>query len=143
MTVTFKVVDGDVVVDQSSGRPVLITGREKLRQDLRQMLTQRRGANGFGAGLDDIVALVADAVVIQSEITRRIRRGAQVLQSLQDRFHANQRSPEERLSGIAALQVGQAVQDGQRSRTSYAFRVEFRSVAGLPTTLSGAVQQPN
>lgn len=141
MTATFKIQDGDVVVSSSSGRPSLVVDKPKLRQDVRQMLGQRGGT--IGVGLDDVVGIVADAFVIRADISRRIRRGVSVIQTLQDRFHANQRSPEERISGIASLQVGGTVQNGQSSRTDYAFRVSISSVAGTLTTMSGAVQVGN
>jgi hypothetical protein len=142
MTSTFKVVRGDVVIDRTTGRPVQIEGRVKLRQDVAQLLTQQPNAEGFGAGLDDLIGIPSDPFSIRAQISRNIRASIRAMQQLQDRFHFTARTDQERLQSIASLTVGEAQQDGQVARTTFAFRLSVRSVAGIEVPVTGQLVTP-
>lgn len=137
MTSTFKIVRGDVVIDRTTGRPVQVENREKLRQDVAQLLTQRPNSDGFGAGLDDLIGIPTDPYTIRAQISRNIRASVRVMQQLQDQFHYTKRTKEERLQTIASLTVGESQQNGQPARTTFAFRLSVLSVAGFEVPVTG------
>jgi phage baseplate assembly protein W len=143
MTVTVRVVDGDAVLNRATGRPELIQDRPKLRQDVRQMLSQRTNVDGFGAGLDELIGQPSDPFAIRAQISTRVRSGVRAFQSLQDRFHFASRTAEERLLRVANLRVGLASQNGQLSRTTFAFRLDVLSAAGTSTPLGGKLVVAN
>lgn len=127
------------MIPRSTGRVELLGDRAKLRQDTQQFLTQRRNRDGFGASLDDLVGIPTDPFTLRAQLSSRIRGSVRAFQSLQDRFHFGVRTPAERLFSITNLRVGQATQDGQTSRTSFAFRLDVVSVAGQTTPVGGTL----
>jgi hypothetical protein len=143
MTVTVRVVNGDVVLNRATGRPELIQDRPKLRQDVRQMLSQRTSPDGFGTGLDELIGKPSDPFAIRAQISTRVRSGVRAMQSLQDRFHFASRTREERLVRVANLRVGLASQNGQLSRTTFTFRLDVLSAAGTNTLIGGQLVTAN
>lgn len=138
MTETFRVVNGDWVLDRRLGRMVTVRGRDKLRQDGRELLTIATQPNGFGAGLDDLLGRDVDPEGFRLDIARAIRRSVATLQRLQDQFLARRRTPEERLAAIASLDVSAVDLGGGTARTGFGFRLVVRPVRGEALTLSGA-----
>lgn len=136
MSRTFKIVNGDYVLDRTNGRPTTVTGREKLRQDVNIMLTTETRANSYGAGLEDLIGRDMDPAAFRIEVGRRIRSSTNALQRLQDQFLAAQRTAQERLATIAALSVFVLPGD---EKTGVGFRLRVTPVAGDAVALSGAI----
>lgn len=79
MSMTLKVVDGDVLVSSSSGRPITIKDNAKLKQDIKEFFEVYVLPNGFGAGIEELVGIVqfdrsAFVTVAQQNIAEGLRR---------------------------------------------------------------------
>jgi hypothetical protein len=76
MAQTFKVVDGDIVISGATGRPTLISGATKLRQDIKEFFTVDILPNGFGSGLEQLIGVVESSPdMFMSMGDRQIRDG--------------------------------------------------------------------
>lgn len=140
MTRTIKVTNGDWTIDRRTGRPVMIEGKDKLKQDIRECLSIATQPNGYGAGLDDLIGMDADPFSVQSQVQRAVRRSVVALQRLQEQFQLAERSAEERIASVTAIRVQPANIGGQTSKVAFSFRVDVTSVAGTtPVTVSGSV----
>ena len=105
MAITFKVYDGDVVINPSSGRPSTITGLDKLRQDIYEFLSVQVLPSGFGAGLDDLVGMVSiSSTMMTSLISRQIYQGIDAFILLQS-SDVTPRSSDERVTGVSNVIV--------------------------------------
>jgi len=68
MATTFKIIDGDVVVNTSTGRPALIgndinenvayKAKEKATQDIKGGLSINRINSGAGAGINELIGIM-------------------------------------------------------------------------------------
>lgn len=137
MSRTMQVVNGDWVLDRRTGRPVTVSGRDKLRQDIGESLTVATQPTGFGAGLDALIGQDVDPAGFRIEVQRAIRDAVRALQRLQDRYLSDQRPANERVAGVSTLSVGLVNLGGGTARTGYSFRVSVRPVAGDAVTLAG------
>lgn len=128
MAKTFMVQNGDVVIDQATGRPIMVTERDKTRQDLGELLAIEIQDNGFGAG---IIGLVGDvprnpydlAFRIMSAVTSAVNRWIVLL-----REQRANRSDEEI---VTRTSFNQAKVD-EETRTKVNFRVDVETRAGPP-----------
>ena len=140
MTSTLQITDGDFVIDASSGRPKLLSGRDKLRQDLREDLSIETQPSGFGAGLESLIGQDVDPDAARIEILRKVRASVTAIQRLQDRFRAAERTGTERIASITRLTASPVdLGIGQPAKTSYAFQLAVRPVSGEAITLSTAL----
>lgn len=137
MTQTFQVSNGDWVLDKRTGRPTLISGRTKLRQDIRELLSIETQPNGFGAGLDDLIGQDVDPAGFKTEVQRAIRNAVLAMQRLQDQFLASRRAASERVAAISSLTVSAVNLGGGTTKTGYSFRLTVRPVAGEAVTVAG------
>jgi len=135
MTKTFQIASGDWVIDRSTGRPKTISDTEKLKQDVKECLSIARQSNGFGAGLEDIVGIVAEPIVAQSMITRSVNASMTSMRDLQYSNQYADRTLKERIERVAALSVTARGED----KVSYLFRVDVVSEDGVRLVLSGSV----
>lgn len=139
MTTTFKIVDGDVVLDRRSGRPVLLADKEKLRQDIGEALSVETQPSGFGAGLIEIVGSTMTAFALQAEIGRRAQSAIRAMQILQQQRHWDQRPDDERILGIAQISSNRVTDQktGDLSKTDFVFKVDVVTVAGSTVSITG------
>lgn len=137
MTRTFKVANGDWVLDRRTGQPTMLSGQTKLRQDIQENLTIAVQRNGFGAGLDTYLGKDVDPIAFRIEMTRVIRASITTLQRLQDRYLRRYRTSSERISNVTSLTVTNATINGAESKVSYAFRLVVKPVAGESVTVAG------
>jgi len=137
MTQTFQVSNGDWVLDKRTGRPVLISGRTKLRQDIRELLSIETQPNGFGAGLDGLIGQDVDPVGFKTEVQRSIRNAVLAMQRLQDQFLASRRTASERVAAISKLTVSAVNLGGGTTKTGYSFQLTVRPVAGEAIAVAG------
>jgi hypothetical protein len=122
MVKTFKVTAGDISFDES-GAPVMVTGEQKLRQDIIECLLVGRKKNGYGAGLSDMIGEIGES--IPAEIVFRVVSALEKYQALQAK--QPYLSPEETLYavyGVSAERVRGS------SRTDYAFVLTIRNGKG-------------
>lgn len=133
MTTTFKIKNGDVVRDESSGRPITISGAEKLSQDLKEAAGILIQPNGFGFGLVSVLGKVEDPIALRVEISRLIRDGIASIQRLQERYHRNDRSSSEKISRLVNVVVMPLRPSGslEISKTTYAYRFDVLTQKGV------------
>lgn len=138
MTRTFKVVNGDWVINAASGQPVMVTGRQKLGQDLAEGLTIETQPSGFGSSLGVNIGAVVDPFAFRFDATGRIRSFVTRLQGLQDQYLRAQRSSAERIDSIASL-TSDIITSGNSAKVGYVFRLVVRPVSGDDVTVTRVV----
>lgn len=127
MATTLKIVSGDIVESKITGRPVLISGKGKLSQDLSEMLTIATQPNGFGAGLESLRGVLSGGDLdLSLAISRRISNATAAFAQLQKDNQRLQRSDAEVLSGLTVLKVEQT----KNKPTDYKYLAGFQSVEG-------------
>ena len=137
MSRTFQIVNGDVVISSQSGQPIEIVDRPKLSQDLQELFTIEQKADGFGAGIEELVGFVAQnditfRVAVFEALTNAIER----MKNLQQRFNADARPTSELIAKIGYLNVQVFQNDG----TAFSIRVDVTTVDGNTVTVAGQSQ---
>ena len=127
MTYTIQIDHGDWRFDEATGQVVEVEGQKKTSQDIREFLTVEVLANGFGAGLDELLGYVDEPLVIQALMRSNISQGITRIQQLQARYQRAQRTGSERISGLAELVVGPSSRD---QKTGFVFRVKVQTFDG-------------
>lgn len=132
MTVTFKVTNGDIAINEATGRPLTIEAKDKLRQDVRENIESEAQLDGTGADLDGVIAFLGDVYSIRAEISQRIIESFEALKRVQDSVQRFDRQTKERISRVTQVLVTpiQNPSTGQFALTDFAFRVDVLSVAG-------------
>lgn len=137
MSTTFEVANGDIVMDVRTGRPALVTGRDKLRQDLHVVLATEARTDNVGAGLDDVAnGQPTDEFEVRASITTRLEVALESMARLQERWNRTTRGPEERVRGLRSVYVTSV----SGSKTDYYFRLEVASADGGRTAVAGSVR---
>lgn len=133
MTTTFLIKNGDVVYSSATGRPLMISGVTKTRQDLQEAGEIRTLANGFGFGLDDLIGQIGDAVTTRVAISRKIRDGITAIMRLQQQFQRARRTPDELIAKLVRVVVTPIVRPNQSgtAATAFAYRFDILTVSGL------------
>jgi hypothetical protein len=147
MATTFKISNGDVVVNTSTGRSKLIgneinesngpKAKEKANQDLKRSLSITRLRDGSGAGLAEIVGNT-DAFGITSTqilLNKRIRQMFGALVFLQNKRRGI-RPLQERFSNISLLRIFSASTD----KTQFRFRLDVRTRSNENLVLAGRLR---
>lgn len=132
MAQTFKIENGDIVVSNVTGRPVTISGSDKLLQDITEFFEVEILPNGFGAGIEQLIGVLSfggDAV-FTSLADRQIRDGISEFRALQRSNSKIVRDPIERVVGVQGVQVAQDLQDP----TKYYFRANIVTESGKVLT---------
>ncbi len=130
MAQTLKIIDGDWSANPSTGRPVLISGAAKLKQDINEFFTVQVLPNGFGSGLEQLVGIVEVSPDIFTSITdKQIREGLSVFIDLIRSNSAVPRSASERIVGMSNLLVSADPEDP----TTFIFSVNIITENGLST----------
>ncbi len=134
MARTFLIRDGGVVINRSSGGPVMVSGAEKARQDVANMLGTEFTPDDIGASLDTIVGSVPQSPAqVRQLIRARVTRAFNTLLSLQKRFNRRSRSSVETFSRLANVTASTTASDP----TAYVFRVDVTTVAGGTISFGG------
>lgn len=76
---TLKIEDGDIVL--SVGKVVLVEGKERLIQDIKEILGTSVNRLGYGCGLDELVGVQSD--LVEGVLSMRIMGGLKVLREFQ------------------------------------------------------------
>lgn len=115
MTTTYEILDGDWVMDASTGRPRTVADGTKLSQDLLELFAVNPQPNGFGAGLDAIIGTVpASPVAFALNVQLLILRGVDRLVQLQRRQFV-QRPATERIVRVRSFSATPFVPRGAPS----------------------------
>ena len=146
MALTFKITNGDVELNTSTGRPKLIgnslnenviaKAKEKTSQDMRRSLSINRIRNGTGAGISELVGMtssVGDAsmkVLLQRQILNMF---SSIIR--QQNIRSNVRPRNERLASITLFRI---IPDAV-SKTAFNFKLDVVTVGGLTITQSGTI----
>lgn len=147
MATTFKVVNGDISVSASSGRPNIIgntigendpaKAAEKNRQDLYRCLSLETIKNGTTAGLQNMVGTVPKfgSSAISILVNRRIRSMFAAILTEQNK-RPSIRPFSERFKLISLLRVFPA---NDNSKTNFRFRLGVKTVKGSTAEITGVV----
>lgn len=134
MSSTLRVTSGDIIVSSSTGRPILVSGQNKLRQDIKEFFEISVTATGFGSGLSDLIGLVQlDQDAFVSSAYGAIVQGLQAFRALQRADFTTPRTNEELLSSFDGIKVVQDPTDP----TKFIFTANIYSVAGSLVPYSG------
>lgn len=142
MAFTFKIVNGDVSMNTSSGRPKTI-GNDigendpgqatfKTKQDLRRCLSLVTIRNGTTAGLQSLIVMPASTIIVM--INRRIRSMfAAILREQSKRPDVRPNS--EKFKNIEVLRVFPSKDD----KTGFRFRLDVKTIDKSIVEISGVV----
>jgi hypothetical protein len=149
MTQTFQIVNGDVAISSSTGRPIMAAGKAKLRQDLQEAGTIEVQPNGFGFGLESVIGLVGDSVSLKVEISRRIRNGITAMIRLQQQIQRAQRTSDEIIARLTRVAVAPIIRPGLSTTAATAFSFQYDvltqeavTAGAQPITTGGTIIPP-
>ena len=137
MAITFKITNGDVEFNGSTGRPKtlgndleendLVKAKNKATQDIQRSLSLDRISTGDTAAINELAGLEQDggAVPAQILLNRQIRDMHSNLIRLQ-RLRSGVRPDNEKFARIVFLQT---IRD--TDKTTLRFRVDFQTIGGL------------
>jgi len=137
MSSTLKKRDGDIVFDDSSGRPILIEGIHKLSQDVADaLMTEYDPERAYGSQLANIENINAQSrsgpigLVGRGYIKTLVREAIERLQELQN-------TRLDQLTSFEAIETIGTIRVVQFSRTGYIFYVDVTPFDGpdvVPTS---------
>lgn len=136
MSTTFEVKNGDVTLDVRTGRPGLLSSRDKLRQDLQVVMATNARVSNIGAGLEQVAnGRPTDEFTVRAEVSSRVDQALRNMASLQDRWNRAARGREERVAGLRSVYVTPV----GSPTTDYLVRIDVASVDGGRTAVAGQV----
>lgn len=143
MSKTFKIVDGDVVLNEAVGRPYELEDTPKLTQDVRETLDSDVQDDGTGAGLDDLIGVTEGALSLRAEMSQNLEHAFAALKAVQERVQRFDRTRKERISQVVSVVVLPLKNPGsaQVDQTQFAYRVDVISaeVGGEPISTTGVL----
>lgn len=128
MTATLKIANGDVVFDQATGRPLMVTDLDKLRQDVDHFTVN---------SVDGVVGKIDSTAGVQAEIINRLRAALTSLQAAHEQTQRRDRTNGERLALVKRLVVAPIRNGNTTLKTAWSFTVEVLSAAGLTKGSTG------
>ena len=135
MSKTFLVSNGDISYD-TSGSPKTIVGKAKLRQDLGEMLAVETQADGFGAGIINLVAYQSNDDGMDSNmpllLNERLTEASSRFVRMQQQSLTN-RTAQETIRNILYIDASVNPTDP----TMYVWRIDYETVDGSVRTLNG------
>lgn len=135
MSKTFLVSNGDISYD-TSGSPKTIVGKVKLRQDLGEMLAVETQADGFGAGIINLVAYQSNDDGMDSNmpllLNERLTEASSRFVRMQQQSLTN-RTAQETIRNILYIDASVNPTDP----TMYVWRIDYETVDGSVRTLNG------
>lgn len=136
MAKTMSIINGDIDCARSSGRPVTITGRVKLSQDLKEFFSINVQPNGLGAGIEQLIGVVeVSPGSFVSLVDRQVRDGVAEFISLQNSDSRISRSTDEQVVSMNFFMIEQ----DQTDPTKYVFRANFVTQAGRDMAIGGPI----
>ena len=136
MSSTFKVENGDVVISSMSGRPIMVSSKAKLRQEIKEMLTIEILPSGFGTNLDALIGSIPNRLfTITILLERQIRKSLDVLKAIKIKRRSTH-TTDEMISKIAQISVVPAKTD----QTLYTFKVDVTTEDGGSQSVNGTLR---
>ena len=145
MATTFQINKGDVIINNSTGRPKLLgngigetdsnKSRKKASQDIRGGLSTDRLASGASAAISELIGLEQDGGFLSAQIL--LNRQIRDMFSNMLRLQAKRliiRPDSERFSRISFLQV---IRD--QSKTGLRFTLDIKTVSGVLIREAGLI----
>lgn len=138
MASTFTIKNGDIVYN-ASGSIQMVSGKDKTRQDLSEMLAIDTQSDGFGAGLAEVLEHHQDYddgldANVEFLIRERLSAASARFIAMQKRS-ANNRVPSEIIARVVNIDVSR---DSTDPRT-YRWRIDFQTQDQLYSTLRGRI----
>lgn len=128
MSRTLKKQDGDIILEDSNGRPSLIEGIEKLTQDAADaLLTTFDAERQFGSQVEEVAVNNSKPGVLPV-FSRGFLR--QAVRDALERLLALQRLRSDQLTSYEAIKEIGIVRVYQTSKTGYVFWVDITPFAG-------------
>jgi len=130
MTATAQVVDGDIVISEATGRPVLIRDTVKLRQDVRQAIDE--------SGLEQLIGRVTNQYALRGLVASRLSAIFLELARIQQNVQFSERTLAEQYAGLSRIDVFPKTLPGSSTLdpTSISFRVSVVSRRGEPLEIA-------
>jgi len=130
-----------VVINQANGRVVTVTNHDKLRQDVRELLSiDTQDDTGFGAGLDSMIGQLPSDEMSPGSVNfsfgMLLRSAFSRFQQLQRAFQFGSRSLQELVNRILFAQAAPS----KTNPTQYVFSVAIQSMAGKVVKSGGNIQ---
>lgn len=128
MSKTLKKEDGDILIQESNGRPYLVSGTEKLNQDIADcLMITYDPTRDFGHELDKL--FISDSrlsflgVITSTYIKNRVEEAI-------NRLKSAQQSRQDQLNNYEAIDKIRDIQVFRLKNTEYAFIVDVTPIAG-------------
>lgn len=138
MSVTLQILNGDVPVANSTGRPITVVDDIALRQAIICNLETATRDNNFGAGIQSLVGTdTDDDDVVGMLLDNRIRQSFIAMKILQGLPPTDVRPSKERLSSVGGIT---AIRDLTDLRI-YRYRIDLVTEAGLTVRAAGILAQ--
>lgn len=103
MATSIKVVNGDISINTSSGRPTIISGTAKLKQDLNEFFNVDIMPSGFGCGLERLIGTLESGQGMLGLLDRYITDGIAEFMNIQQ-SDTTPRTPSELISSVNGIQ---------------------------------------
>lgn len=126
MASTLKIQDGDVMISSANGRPITITGQQKTSQDIKEFFTINIQANGFGAGIEQLIGALSSGSSLTGVVDRQIVDGINDFIDLQRSDPSIPRTADETIVGVTDVQTTQDPSDP----TKYYFTANVITLSG-------------
>lgn len=128
MSVTLKKADGDLLIQGSNGRPLLIGGVEKLSQDIADcLMITYDPARDFGHELDNLIGVSSRHAFVNAINASTVR---QRVEEAVTRLQALQRSRPDQVNDFETIERIKDIKVYPLGKTGYVFFVEVTPVAG-------------
>lgn len=136
MATTFKISNGDIVTSGATGKFLLVSESDKLRQDIKEFFTVNVLPSGFGAGLDQLIGVVeVSPEIFMSLADRQIRDGLSKFIDLIRADSRIQRLASERILNVTNILVSVDPVDPTRFYYSANFITENGASVPISTVL--------
>jgi hypothetical protein len=137
MSVTLKIVEGDVQISSASGRPIGVATAKKLQQDIKEFFTVDVLPSGFGAGLESMIGVVSvDQGTFLSLGYSALQNGLLRFMQLQRQSTVTPRPDDEMIASFNTLRFEQDVADP----TKYYFSVNIITQRGTQVPVYQLIQ---
>jgi len=141
---TTQIVDGDEVRSLGSSGYELISGKDKVRQDVRMVFsTDIRPTTGLGSKIEDSVgqetenpATAHSSIPFMFEFQMSVKSALDRLKRAQRQFHFAYRIPAELIHDFSAVQIWPVASDPRNFR----WKVDIQTIDGAGLSIKGGVR---
>ena len=134
MSWTFKIVNGDLVRTQGGHGYEIVTGKDKLKQDCKMVMTTDIRGDGVGAALGRVIGRspsneeeIGQGIPMLFEFQMMVRGAITRFRNRQRAVQFSRRTPKEILDDFSPVYVSPDLEDPRK----FKWRVDFFSMGGL------------